>query len=157
MTSIPKTLIFNNQSVTQIKETISGIYLNEYAKANPPVVTHDNKLVKFFHDTFLHAFFTTPNYEIDPLSKELLSIKRASLIYWIREIIWKNVPHTNCYEFIEDSKLKRLYVCNAGAEPYIVWLQYLHDGTLKFLTAYPSDHRIIRQKYLSGKKITKIF
>lgn len=116
---------------------------------------HDGEKVVFFADRYRHAFRTSFDRARMEFSKAKIAVDRIERLDWIQPMIEGRVPGSECWDVPlrvpEEGNRpfpgKRLYL--SWEHQYLVWLEPLKNGGLKFSTAYANvPHKTIREVYL---------
>lgn len=118
-----------------------NFYKNIYKKVycNRPIETFDGINIKFYVDTFEHAFYESTNRKEKDKSK--FSYKRANRIYWIKWVLEN--PRAELYigynlRIKSYDSSRRVAVC---VDNYVVIIQMdrRNNQRAKFVTAYLAD------------------
>jgi hypothetical protein len=101
------------------------------------ITTVDGIPVRFFEETFEHAFFKSSDRR-DP-QKDTFARERAKRIDWIRFAIEEG-GHVECFEWIDNGGYERREILLGGS--YLVVLQFRGKERkwAKFITAFPHDN-----------------
>jgi hypothetical protein len=114
----------------------------------------DDPPVFFYKDRYYHAFRSSADRAKNPYSKAKIARDRIERIRWIKEILLRTVPGTECWHVKPQSgrnhPLDRLYVhWDYG---YVIWLQPRQDGQgWRFSSAYPVPKSEIGRYTRGGK------
>jgi len=118
-----------------------GFYKNIYKRyyCKKTIVTFDRISVKFYVDTFEHAFYESRSRR--DKDKLLFSYKRANRIYWIKWVLQN--PKAELYTGYNSKtksydKSRRVAIC-VDNYAVIIGLKRDDDTKAKFITAYVAD------------------
>ena len=108
-----------------------------YVNAATPILTVDGVPVRFFEDTFDHAFFEASDRRTG--EKDQFSKDRAERIDWIRFAIEEG-GRVEYFEWTDDRGNERRELLLGGS--YLVVLQFRGKtrNWAKFVTAFPHDN-----------------
>ena len=123
-------------------------YIDNYCNAN--IQTHDGITVKFFEDTFEHAFYTRTQKKWKA-PKDRFAVDRGERIDWIKTVLEDpSIIHRKGYD-----KARRTYdnsrrVTFLSPQNYVVVIFINDKGVGKFVTAYIVDNNDTAEKLRSA-------
>lgn len=139
------------ESVADYKRVYDEEYCQQF------IYTHDGICVRFYPETFEHAFYSSEDRKKG--DKSIFSNERAKRILWIR----KALLDTNLSLYEGWIKAKKQYdssrrVCLVTPENYVIVIQLNNKNVnrAKFITAYLCDDEVIANKIKSSPHILEV-
>lgn len=135
----------DEQALEKGRQLYTTIYTGSQQRGS--LKTWKEEWVYFFADRYDHAFKTSPNRAQQAYLKTKVDRERIARIRWIKEILEGRVQNAECRHVPNESKKWEppKYIILAWDYSYIIWLNGLRNGALRFSSAYPTTKEDMRR------------